>query len=465
MTNLLNKKAENKKAVSNKKKEKIENKKASSNKKNKSENKKAVSNKANKPENTLKDRNCENIIFMDNLQNNFLCSTGFKSIKKNINIDNNINMKADDRHIEINKYKKELLKILETNEDEYSVFFTSGEVESNNIILCSAVNAYKKIRKIKPHVIISSVEHESIFKYANSLKDSDQIELSIVMSNSYGCILSQDIEKHIRPNTCIVMISYINYKIGSVNNINKIAQILHDKKIPLHSDCTFLLGIHKLDLSNNNIDAITLSFGKINAPIGIGALIIRNKLLTGYKLNEHSITLDNKRDDNIALIHPSIDILKEKLHNRKKKNLKLLKYRNEIINSLGKNSQILTFANFMKSDDPPLIEEKKNKNKLIILGPPADNNAYYTPSILSFIIINDKNKNNKQIKNELEKYNIIIGIPTDDTLPDFYDNIGIPKEAKQYIIRISLSDNLSQSNICSFTKKICKIINSSSLKK
>jgi len=105
-----NKKAENKKAVSNKKKEKIENKKASPNKKNKSENKKAVSNKANKPENTLKDRNCENIIFMDNLQNNFLCSTGFKSIKKNINIDNNINMKADDRHIEINKYKKELLK-------------------------------------------------------------------------------------------------------------------------------------------------------------------------------------------------------------------------------------------------------------------------------------------------------------------------------------------------------------------
>jgi cysteine sulfinate desulfinase/cysteine desulfurase-like protein len=407
---------------------------------------------------SIQNNNCKNIIFMDNLQNNILCNVGFKSIKKNINIDNNNNMKAIDKHNEINKYKKDLLNILNTKDDDYSVFFTSGDAESNNIILCCAVNAYKKIRKIKPHVIISSVEDESIIKYANSLKDSDQIELSSVVSNSYGCILSQDIEKHIKPNTCLVMISYINYKIGSVNNINKIAQILHDKKIPLHSDCTFLLGNHKLDLSNNNIDAITLSFNKINAPVGIGALIIRNKLMTGYKLNEHSITLDNKRDDNIALVHTSIDILKEKLINRQKKNIKLLKFRNEIINELGKNNQILTFANFMKSDGPPLIESKKNKNKLIILGPPTDNNAYYTPSILSFILINDKNKQNIQIKDELEKNNIIIGIPTNDILPDFYDNIGIPEDAKKFIIRISLSDELTQSDICNFTKQLNKII-------
>jgi cysteine sulfinate desulfinase/cysteine desulfurase-like protein len=398
---------------------------------------------------------CKNIIFMDNLHNNFLCSTGFKSIKKTINN----NMKSADKNKEITKYKKELLSILQTNEDDYSVFFTSGESESNNIILCSAVNAYKKIRKIKPHVVISSVEHESIIKYANSLKDSDQIELSIIMSNSYGCVLSQDIEKYIRPNTCLVMISYINYKIGSVNNINKIAQILHDKKIPLHSDCTFLLGNHKLDLSNNNIDAVTISFNKINAPLGIGALIVRNKLLNGYRLYEHSITLDNKCDDNISLIHSSIDVLKDKLNNRKKKNLKLLKYRNEIITKLGKNNQVLTFANFMKSDEPPLTDCKKGINKLVILGPPIDNDAYYTPSILSFIIITNKHKNNIYIKDELEKKNIIIGIPTDDEQPDFYDNIGIPVDAKQYIIRISLSDSLSSSDVDMFIKKICNIVN------
>lgn len=255
------------------------------------------------------------------------------------------------------------------------------------------------------------------------------------------------------------MISYINYKTGSVNNINKISQILHNKKIPLHSDCTFLLGNHKLDLSNSNIDAVTLDFSKINAPLGIGALIVRNKLLNGYRLYEHSTVLDNKRDNNISLIHTSMDILNERLENRKKKNLKLLSYRNEIINNLSKNSQLLTFANFMKSDEPPLMENKSSKNKLIILGPPIDSNAYYTPSILSFIIINDKQKDNKQIKNELKDNNIIIGAPNDDDVSNFYDNIGIPSDAKQYIIRLSLDDNLSQSDIYIFTKKIYKILN------
>ena len=78
-----------------------------------------------------------------------------------------------------------ILSICETNSDKYKVYFTSGEVESNMIILYSSINAYKKIRKIKPHLIISSTEHPSIIVTANSLLDSDQIELTIIKPNSY----------------------------------------------------------------------------------------------------------------------------------------------------------------------------------------------------------------------------------------------------------------------------------------
>jgi len=408
---------------------------------------------------------CKDIIFMDNVHTNYLCHTSYKS-----KINNNI--KPIEKENQITRYKDDLLSILNTTSDEYSVFFTSDEIESNNLILSTCINAYKKIRKIKPHVVISSVESDSIIKHANSLKDSNQIELSIIQSNSYGCILSQNIDKYAKDNTCLFMISYINSKIGSVNNINKISNILHEKKIPLHSDCSFLLGNHNLDLSNNTIDSITLSFDKINAPLGLGAVIIRNQLLDGYKLKEHSVILDNKKNIDLGLIETAINLLKNKLKDRKKKNLKLLKYRNQIINSIGKKCQILTFANFMKSDEPPLDEDKHKLNKLVILGPPIDNNSYYTPSILSFIIINDKKRDNIYIKEELEKNNIIIGIPSynisdiDDfsndhntsNKKDFYDNIGIPIDAKKYIINISINDNLSQNNIDYFINKLYKII-------
>ena len=47
----------------------------------------------------------------------------------------------------------------------------------------------------------------------------------------------------------------------------------------------------------------------------------------------------------------------------------------------------MTFANFMNSDAPPLDDGIKSKNKLVILGPPANNESYYTPSILYIVII------------------------------------------------------------------------------
>jgi len=333
-----------------------------------------------------------------------------------------------------------ILSVCETNADKYKVYFTSGEVESNMVILYSAINAYKKIRKTKPHLIISSTEHPSITVTANSLLDSDQIELTVIKPNAYGCILSDLILKALKPNTCLVSITYINHELGSVNNISKIGEILHEKHIPLHSNCTYIFGKHKIDLGKTNIDAATISFDKLNGPPGIGALIIRNDFFNGYKLGEHFAV----NPINMAGVAASVDVLKTALNNRKPKNMKLLKFRNLIIEKLGEKAQTITFANFMKSDAPPLEETKKSKNKLVILGPPPDNESYYTPSILSFIITTPENKTGADIQEELKKKNIIIGLPNIE---------GIPKESQPFIVRIALSDENTEDDIDKFIQE------------
>lgn len=396
-----------------------------------------------------------NWIYMDNINSNILCNKAEQIYKKNLQ---NKYITQEDKNKMIDESKKYILQVCEAPIDKYEVYFTSGDIESNNIILCAAINAYKKIRKIKPHIIISTVEDDSIVTYAKSLFDSDQIDLSIIKSNSYGCILSETILEAIKPNTCFVSITYINSEMGSVNNIEKISSILHAKKIPLHCDCTNIFGKHKLDLSKTNIDTATITFDKINGPIGIGALIINNNLLNGYKLYEHSTTLAGKRIQNIPAIASAIESLKVSLINRKNKNKKILKFRNDIISKIGEKCQIMTFANFMKSDAPPLLDEsKKSTNKLIILGPPANNESYYTPSILSLMIISDKKKTGDNIKKELEKMGIIIGVH--DINKNFmYKEIGIPKDAINYIIRLSLSDDLTQDDVNKFINAIKSII-------
>lgn len=393
-------------------------------------------------------------IYLDNVSSSLLCPKAEQIYKKNLQTRA---MTQTDKIKLIDESKNYILKMCDAPLDKYSLFFTSGEIESNNIILCCAVNAYKKIRKIKPHVVVSTVEHNSVITYAKSLLDSGQIELSIIKPNSYGCILSDTVANALKDNTCFVSITYINRELGSVNNIEKITAILHEKKIPLHCDCTYLFGKHKLDLKKTNIDTATIAFDKINGPVGVGALIISNDLYNGYKLYEHSTTLKGNRTPNIPAIASAVEAFRISLINRKKKNKKLLKFRNEIINKLSEKCQTMTFANFMKSDAPPLEESKKSKNKLVILGPPTSNESYYTPSILSLVLISDKKKSGVDIKTDLEKKGIIIGVPDLDN-NFMYKEIGMPEEALNHIIRISLSDDIKQNDVNKFVAAIKCVI-------
>lgn len=392
------------------------------------------------------------IIHLDNVISSTLCPSAEKAYKKNFG---KLSLIPSEREKFVKTSKDYLLKLCNAEKD-YSIFFTSGEIESNRIFLCSAVNAYKKIRKVKPHIVVSSVEHESMLKYANSLRDSGQIDLTYIKPNIYGCILSEHIDSAIKPNTCCVSITYINHELGSVNNIEKISKILHEKRIPLHTDCTYLFGKHKLDMIKTNIDSATISFDKINGPVGLGAIIIKNDLLEGYQLYDHSSTLDNKRTQNIPAISSAIESVKYSLINRKAKNKKLLKFRKEIINKLSTKYQLMSYSDYINSDMPPL-ETAKSKNKLIVLGPPTNNESYYTPSILSLALINSKGKTGENIKKELEKKNIIIGVP-DVEKNYIYNEIKMPKDVQNFIIRISLSDYVSQVDINKFINDLKKLL-------
>jgi cysteine sulfinate desulfinase/cysteine desulfurase-like protein len=350
----------------------------------------------------------------------------------------------------IKECKEHILKVC--NGINYSVFFTSGETESNSIIMCCAINAYKKLRKAKPHIIISAIEHNSIIKYAKSMEDSDQVELTIIQPNIYGCILSDNIEKHIKPNTCLVSIMYVNHELGSVNNITKIGEFLHSKHIPLHSDCTHLFGKHTLDIKKSNIDAATISFDAIHGSTDSGALIINDDFFAGYKLDEHSTTLSGSRPKNIPAVASALAAVKCSLTNRKKKNAKLLKLRKDLIEKLGKFCQILNYANFLKSDDPPL--EGEEKTKIIVLGPPLDNESYYVPGILSMSVLSKKKVN---LQKELEKKKIMIrsGYGDDEHV---YDAITAPQEVKDAVIHITISDTTSPANVDKLAKCMQKIL-------
>ena len=370
------------------------------------------------------------------------------------------NSKNDDN---IDIIKDKIYKDLNITNDIYSIFFTSGEIESNTIVICAIINAYKNLRKVIPHVALSSVESHSINKYLLSLKDSGQITLTIIKPNVYGCILSEHIVKAINENTCCVIVSYINREMGSVNNINIIGDILHKQTppIPLHCDCSYMYGRHKLDLTKDNIDSAVISFDKIHGNYGIGAIVIKNDLLNGYKLKDQSITLDDKRKVNIPLLTMGYKMIENNLKDRKTKNEKMLNIKKYFVNQLASKFDMISYLDYINSDSAPLTETKQSKCKVIILGPPIDNSQYYTYCILSVIFICNADYNKEvddieensntfatSIKDKLVKKKILVDMPDLKSNAEIlYKELNMESKLKEGILRFFISDDITQAYI------------------
>ena len=186
----------------------------------------------------------------------------------------------------IHKYGRTALRALQNsrkqiahliNSEPNEILFTSGGTESNNTALFGLAHIAKG-----NHIITSSIEHEAILEPCKKLQ-KEGFEITYVPVNDLGMINLSDIEKSITPKTCLVSIMFANNEVGTIQPIQKISKICHDKQIVFHTDAVQAIGKVNVDVKELNIDLLSLSSHKINGPKGVGALYIKK----GIKLNPY----------------------------------------------------------------------------------------------------------------------------------------------------------------------------------
>lgn len=289
-----------------------------------------------------------------------------------------------------------------------NIYFTSGATESNNI----AINGLIQNCKGK-HIISSAFEHKSVLNTLENLKKKGY-KITYVKPNKHGIILPQNVEKAIRKNTCLITVMHSNNELGTLQNIKKISQIAKKNKILFHTDATQTVGKYKIDL--NNITALSFSGHKFCAQKGIGGLYIKN----GFKcvprtfggMQEKSL---RPGTENVAGIVGLAVALKHAHINRDKKNMKIKKMHEYILN---------------------LFDKKDIKYKL--LGHPTQRN--YNTMLMAFDI-----KCNKKLINYLNNKKICLSIGSACNTSSKYashvlNSIGASKDIKRGTIRISLSE-------------------------
>ncbi len=152
--------------------------------------------------------------------------------------------------------------------DPNEIVFTSGATESNNTVLESVSRAYKNA-----HIITTKLEHKSILE---TLEQDKNIEVSFVETDSEGLINIDDLKSKIQDNTKLVTIHYVNNETGTIQPVKEIGKLLKDTDVLFHIDAAQALGHVPLDMSELDVDYMSISGHKIGAPKGIGLLYIKN---------------------------------------------------------------------------------------------------------------------------------------------------------------------------------------------
>ncbi len=168
--------------------------------------------------------------------------------------------------------REKIAKNLDTTSDR--IVFTSGASEANNFIIRGVMEANQDKGK---HLIISAIEHPSVYDLAKDLKKRG-FDVDFLPINNKGIVEVDKFKKLLKKDTVLVSIMAANNEIGTKQPIEELIKLTKENGSYFHSDLVQAIAYEDISIDKLNLDFASISAHKFNGPTGVGIAIINPKI-------------------------------------------------------------------------------------------------------------------------------------------------------------------------------------------
>jgi cysteine desulfurase len=192
------------------------------------------------------------------------------------------------------------------------IIFTSGGTEGNNLVLKGLFFAnYPR----KNHIITTSIEHDCVLNTCRWL-ETQGAKVTYLDVDKEGFIDLNELKKEINEKTFLVSVIHANNEIGTIQDLESIGKICHERGVLLHTDACQSYTKVPINVKKQNIDLVTLNSHKIYGPKGVGAVYIK----AGIKIvplfhgggHEHNLRSGTENVSGIVGFAKAVDVASEK---------------------------------------------------------------------------------------------------------------------------------------------------------
>ena len=164
--------------------------------------------------------------------------------------------------------------------DSREIVFTRSTTEAINLVAHSFVGP-----RLNPgdEVLITEMEHHSNIVPWQLLCDEKGASLRIVPMTDDAELILEEFEKMISERTRIVSVVHVSNALGTVNPVEEIIRLAHDKGVPVMVDGAQAVPHMKVDVEALDCDFYAFSSHKVYGPTGIGVLFGKRERLLKMK--------------------------------------------------------------------------------------------------------------------------------------------------------------------------------------